>query len=148
MSFPTEIDFGQILMGDGATPTEVFTVICGIENGTVNNVINSSDVFRRDCAKPGKPASRKVKVSGKQWDVTGAGVANTAQFAALGTALGISKNYKILVGKRDGTDAGTLLGTFSGQAVLTAHNISFDQESGTMEVTLAGENDLTWTVAP
>lgn len=146
MSYPTEIDAGQILMGDGASP-EVFSVICGIENGTLNQVVNTSDQFRRDCAKPGAIPTRKVKVTSKQWDVTGSGVANVAQFATIKAALGISKNYKIVVIKRDGTDAGDDLGTFSGTAVLTANNISFSQEDGTMEITLAGENDLTWTAA-
>lgn len=147
MSYPTEIDFGQILLGNGATPTEVFTVVCGIENGSLNETVNTNDVFRRDCAKPGQVPTRKVKATGRQWDVTGNGVANTDEFTRLAAALGISKNYKIIVGKRDGTDAGTILGTFSGPMVLTAKNINFDAQSGTMEITAAGENTPIWTPA-
>lgn len=148
MSYPTEIDFGQVLIGDGATPTEVFTVLCGFENGNVNKSVQSTDQYRRDCAKPGQVPTRKVKVTGKTWDVTAAGVFNTAMVPTLDAALGISKNYKIICCKRDGTDAGVLLGTYSGPLVLTAENMSFSQSEGTGEITLAGENFPTWTPNP
>lgn len=146
MSYPTEIDAAVIKIGDGADP-EVFTVICGVENVTLNETVQSSDRFRKDCAKPGMVPTRAVRVTGKQWDLTGSGVTNTDQIASLKAALGLTKNYQVIAIKYDGTDAGDELGTFSGAGVLTARNMNLTPNEATMEVTIAGENDLTWTPA-
>ena len=147
MSYPTEIDAAVIRVGNGATP-EVFSILCGVENVTINQVANTTDRFRRDCAKPGALPTRSVRVNNFQWDITGSGVANAAQIAALKAALGQHKNYEIDAIKYDGTDDGELLGTFTGQGVMTASNLSL-QTSGdsTGEITIAGENELTWDPA-
>lgn len=148
MAGPTVIDFGQILLGNGATPTEVFTPICGIEGGSVNQVANTNDRFVRDCDFPGRVPTRQVITTSRQWDVTGSGLANPPEFTRLNAALGVARNYRIVVLARDGTDAGKLLGTYSGRAVLTASNLAFAEEGGTAEITLAGNDTLTWVVAP
>lgn len=147
MSYPTEIDAVVVKLGDGATPTEVFTTICGIENATLNETVSTNDLFRRDCAKPGQIPTRKVRVTGKQWDLTGSGVSNTAELARLKAALGITRNYQLVAIKYDGTDEGEELGTFAGPGVLTARNLSLAPNEGTMEITVAGENELVWTPA-
>lgn len=146
MSYPTEIDAVIVKLGDGATP-EVFTTVCGIENATVNQTVSSTDRFRRDCAKPGQLPARKVRVTGKQWDVTGSGVANVAEIARLKSALGISRNYQLVAIKYDGTDTGDELGTFAGTGVLTATNMNLSPNEGTSEITIAGEDELVWTPA-
>lgn len=146
MSYPNEADFIIVKLGDGATP-EVFTTICGIENATINQTVNTSDRFRRDCAKPGSVPTRKVKVTGKQWDATGSGVVNVDEFTTFNAALGIRKNYQFDFGKRDGTDAGEIIGTYQGPAVMTAANINMGDSEGTNEITLAGEDEIVWTAA-
>lgn len=146
MSYPNEADFIIVKVGDGATP-EVFTTICGIENATINQTVNTSDRFRRDCAKPGQVPTRKVKVTGKQWDATGSGVVNVDEFDTFNSALGIRKNYQFDFGKRDGTDAGEIIGTYQGPAVMTAANINMGDSEGTNEITLAGEDEIVWTAA-
>lgn len=146
MSYPNEADFIIVKVGDGATP-EVFTTICGIENATINQTVNTSDRFRRDCAKPGSVPTRKVKVTGKQWDATGSGVVNVDEFTTFNAALGIRKNYQFDFGKRDGTDAGEIIGTYEGPAVMTAANINMGDSEGTNEITLAGEDEIVWTAA-
>ncbi|GGB15131.1 hypothetical protein GCM10011380_00680 [Sphingomonas metalli] len=147
MSYPTEIDAAVIRIGNGAN-TEVFEVACGIENVTVNETAGTTDRFRRDCAKPGQLPRRGIRVNNLSWDVTGSGVANADQLTKLKAALGQHKNYEIDAIRYDGTDAGDLLGTFAGQGVMTAKNLNL-QTSGdsTMEITIAGENDLVWTPA-
>lgn len=146
MSFPVEFDFAVVKAGDGADP-EVFTIICGLEGVTINNVANSNDQFRRDCAKPGKVPTRRVKVTSRQWDITASGVANAEEMQRFIDSVGIRSNYEIDVGQFDGTDEGNILGTFSGPAVLTASNIGASTGEGTQEITLAGEDELTWTAA-
>jgi hypothetical protein len=62
-------------------------------------------------------------------------------------SLGIRKNYRIEFGKRDGTDAGEIIGYYAGPAVMTASNIQMGDE-GSAEITLAGEDDIIWTPVP
>lgn len=146
MSYPNEADFIIVKAGDGAEP-EVFTTICGIETATINKTANTTDRFRRDCEKPGAVPTRKVKVTGKQWDATGAGVINIDEFDRFDSLLGISNNYQFDFGKRDGTDAGEIIGTYEGPGVLTASNINMGDTEGTAEITIAGEDDIVWTAA-
>jgi predicted secreted protein len=147
MSLPTEFDFALIKIGNGATPTEAFTTVCGIEAAQVNFVANTSDHFARDCAKPGKVPYRKVKTTGQQIDVTGSGLSNADTITDFLAALGLSKNYKVEGYKRDGTDTGDLIGTFSGPFVMTAFNLNIsDDASG--EITLASDGIVTYTAAP
>ncbi|RSV15684.1 hypothetical protein CA235_07480 [Sphingomonas sp. ABOLF] len=147
MSYPTEIDAAIIYSVSDAQPP-VRTIMCGIENVTINETANTRDRVRGDCAKPGKPRTRSVVVISTQWDVTGSGVSNADRIPAVKALLGVHSRFEIDAIRYDGTDAGELLGTFAGSGVLTAHNLNLqrDADSGS-EVTIAGEDDLTWTPA-
>ena len=148
MSLPTEADFAIIKIGDGATPTEVFAIACGIQDVTINQAVGTQDRFSRDCAKPGEIPNRKVKATGKSLDVTGSGLIDKAQIAIYNSALGVAKNYKIEVYADDGTDTGTLLGTIAGSFMMTASNMSIPREgTASAEVTLANNGAWTWTAA-
>lgn len=143
MSFPVDFDFVIVGLGDGGAP-EAFVTLCGIESIQVSEGVNTTDRFRRDCAKPGSTPKRKVSVTGSQWDVTGSGVPNMEQIDVLGAVMGIRKNYQLQFGRRDGTDAGTIVATAVGPAILTARNIAGGNGEPTKEITLAGEDDLVW----
>lgn len=147
MSYPNEIDAVIVKLGDGASSGEQFTTICGIESATINETVQSTDRFRRDCAKPGMIPRRGVRVTGQQWDVTGSGVTNIDQLDALKAVLGAHRNYQLVAIKYNGTDAGDVLGTFAGSGVMTARNMNLSPNEATMEITIAGENDLVWTPA-
>jgi hypothetical protein len=145
MSYPTEIDAAIIYsVTTGQTP--VRTILCGIENVTINETANTSDRFRTECDKPGKIPTRSVRVAGLQWDITGSGVSNADQLTALKGMLGQHKAYEVDAIRYDGTDEGDLLGTFAGTGVMTAKNLNLQRsgDSGS-EVTIAGEGDLIWT---
>ena len=146
MSLPVEADFALIKIGDGATPTEAFTVLCGIRDVNVNRVANTADRFVRDCAKPGEVPVRKIRTTGKQLDVTGSGLIDKAHIEKFEDALGVATNYKIELYIADGTDAGELMGTFAGAFVMTAANISAPQGAdSSAEVSLANHGAWTWT---
>ncbi len=148
MSFPVEFDFAIVKIGDGATPTEAFVIACGLQDVSINTVANSQDRFTRDCTKPGSVPVRKVKVTGKQQDITGSGLIDKAQTATYLDALGKVKNYKIEAYADDGTDTGTLLGTYAGAYMMTATNQNIPREgTGSAEITLANHGDWTWTAA-
>lgn len=147
MSVPNEADFALIKIGDGATP-EVFTAICSIENVSINDTANTTDRARRDCAKPGLPAVRRVKVTSTQVDVTGSGGIDKAQIDTLRDALGLSKNYKVELYQYDGSDTGDLYGTYAGKFVLTSNNLSLDANGdGNGEINLASDGTIAWTAA-
>lgn len=147
MSVPNEADFGIIKIGDGGG-SETFAIACGIQDVNINETANTSDRFVRDCTKPGEIPNRKVKTTGKQLDVTGSGLIDKAQIAIFRAALGLSKNYKVELYKDDGTDSGTLLGTYAGAFVMSASNMSIPREgNGSAEVTLASNGAWTWTAA-
>jgi hypothetical protein len=147
MSVPNEADFALIKYGDGDDP-EVFAAICSIEDVTVNETANTTDRARRDCAKPGLPAVRRVKTISTQVDVTGTGGIDKAAIATVRGILGISTNFKIELYKQDGTDAGELYGTYAGPFVMTANNLSLAANGDSNgEVTLASDGAVTWTAA-
>jgi hypothetical protein len=147
MSLPTEVDFALIKLGDGASP-EVFTQICGITDVTVNEAARSDDRYVRDCAKPGEVPVRKVKVTGKSLDISGTGLSNADTVTELMGAIGKHKNYKIETYQDDGTDAGSLLGTYAGTFVMTANNLNAPREGAASgQINLANDGAYTYTGA-
>ncbi len=143
MSYPNVPDFVVIqVMSTAQTPVPI--TLCGIETSGINRTANTTDRIRRDCDKPGAVPTRKVFTSSKTWDVTGSGVLNMDMLDEYDAALGISRTYRVLYGKRDGTDEGVIFGYYTGPAVLTSSNDSIG-EDGTAEITLAGEDWPTWT---
>ncbi|AYJ87670.1 hypothetical protein D3Y57_19245 [Sphingomonas paeninsulae] len=83
-----------ILMGDGATPAEVFTVLCGLNTRSFTIQTNTSDVFVADCALPEDVPARQVNLTGKQWDMSGAGLYNRTDATRIRAAVGVVKNYR------------------------------------------------------
>lgn len=150
MSFPTEADFALIKIQTAAGPPAVFTQLCGIESVSINRSANMAERYRRDCAKMGRPGQRKLRNTGNSWQISGSGVQNIDLEATYSGALGVLKNYEVELYRDNDTDAGELLGTYAGTAMLTTHNQTSDQnaEGSTLEVTLEGQDDLEWTVAP
>lgn len=147
MSLPVEIDFALIKAGDGESP-EVFTVICGIQDVTINGGANTTDRFVRDCATPGAVPYRKTKVNGRQLDITGSGLSNTQEEVRLNSLLGALNNYQVELYREDGTDAGTLLGTYAGEFRMTSKNINAPRESpSSLDIALASNGAWTYTDA-
>lgn len=148
MSLPNEPDFLLIKVQTAPGPPAVFTMLCGVENGNVNESVQTSERYRRDCAKPNKPGSRRLKATGKSWQITGSGVVNVDIEDTLGDIIGVIQNYKAEAYKDDGTDAGDLMGTWAGAGMLTTRNrsIQIEGDSG-LEITIEGQDELVWTAA-
>lgn len=147
MSYPTIADFAVVKFGDGASP-EVFTIFCGMQDATLNEVANTTDRVVFDCAKPGKQGARYVRVQNTQFTITGSGPGDVMQIAKVRALLGRHVNYQVDFIKDDGTDAGDLLGTYAFQGVLTSRNTGLPRGGeASAEITIEGELDLTWTPA-
>lgn len=147
MSLPNEADFALVKMGDGAGP-EVFTLICGLTDVTINRAAQTQDRYPRDCAKPGQVPFRKVKTSGRSMDISATGLSNVDTIGDLDAALGLSKNYKVELYNEDGTDAGELLGTFSGAYVMTAANMGIPRDNAASgDINLASDGEWAYDAA-
>jgi hypothetical protein len=147
MSLPTEFDFALIKIGNDATP-EVFAISCGKQDLTFNITANATDRFVRDCAKPGEIPFRKDKVTGKQMDITAAGLTDAATYGAEFDMVGAIKSIKVELYTDDGTDTGDLLGTVGGEFRVRSLNVSAPREGdSSVEMTLASFGEYTWTAA-
>jgi hypothetical protein len=146
MSLPIEPDYILLQVKVGTT----YTTLCGIETAGVNQTANTTDRFRRDCAKPADIPSRTVRVASRQWDLTGNGVLNMDQFDLYTNVLGAHSDFRLLYGRYDaaldeGERTGTTYGYRDGKGVMTAANESLGGDDATADVTIAGEGTLTWT---
>lgn len=150
MSLPNSADFALIKVQTAAGPPAVFTLLCGIEGVNINRTVQTSERYQRDCATPNRAGKRKLRVTGSSWSVTGNGSDNIDIEAEYEDAIGVRQIYHVELYKDDGTDAGELMGTYAGTAILTTRNQAYSQDadSGTTDITLEGEGDLVWTVAP
>ena len=148
MSEPNSADFALIKIQTADGPPAVLTLVCGIEGVTINRTAQTNETYRRDCAKPNRPGTRKLRVTGSSWSISGTGSDNIDLEEEMADAFGVRKTYAIELYRDDGTDAGDLMGTYAGTALMTTRNQSYSQDSaGTAEITLEGEGALTWTAA-
>lgn len=149
MSEPNSADFALIKIKTADGPPAVFTLLCGLEGVQINRTAQTSERYRRDCAKPNRPGTRKLRVTGSSWSISGSGSDNVDIEDEYSDAFGVRKDYAVELYRDDGTDAGELMGTYSGSAIMTTRNQSYTQEgdSGTTEVTLEGEGALVWAEA-
>ena len=149
MSEPTEIAFALVKYSDmEASPA--FTLLCGITNVTVTENVETQDRRVRDCATPNKPGTLRTKVIGDTWSISGTGLTNADQRATIKDELkGKRVDYKVEYYRDDDTDAGELLGTDEGTAILDASTMSLDQEGeSSLQINLKGIGELTYTAAP
>lgn len=149
MSEPNTADFALLKIKTAAGPPVVRTLLCGIEGVTINRTAQTSERYRRDCAKPNRPGTRKLRVNGTSWSISGTGADNIDLEEEYADAFAVRQEYDVELYRDDGTDAGSLMGTYRGTAIMTTRNQSFTQEadSGGNELTLEGEGNLVWTAA-
>jgi hypothetical protein len=124
--------------------------LCGIETASINRTANTSDRFRRSCDNPAAIPTRTVRVNGKQWDASGSGVINMAQFGLYESLLGMHADYRFLYERfdatlTDGERTSTTYGYRDGRAVMTSDNENIGGDEGTAELSWAGEGTLSWT---
>ncbi|WP_313230152.1 hypothetical protein [Sphingobium yanoikuyae] len=150
MSEPNSADFALLKVKTADGPPAVYTLLCGIEGVTINRSVQTSERYRRDCAKPNRAGTRKLRVTGSSWSISGTGSDNVDLETEYSDAFGVRKDYDVELYKDDGTDAGKLMGTYAGTGILTTRNQSYtqDADSGGAEITIEGEGSLAWTAAP
>lgn len=141
MTAPNSADFALLEIQENG----IFRSICGIEGVSINRSTQTGEQYRRDCAKPNRPAQRRVRVNGNSFSVSGTGIDNVDEESLLGPILGRKLNWRVPLYKDNGTDTGQLLGTYIFRGILAARNQSWTQDAeATVELTIEGENSLIW----
>lgn len=144
----TRIRFGEIylLVGNGATPTEVFTSPCGISTFGRSVTTNTSDVELMDCATPDAPIWLGVDVTSKRMTLTFSGTLDKAAYGTVWKDWAMdeaSKNirvYENLTGS---------VGYWSGAGVLTEYSDTANgRGSYTMTGTVVFDGKPVWTAVP
>lgn len=147
MALPDVLKDGYvtIAMGDGATPTEVFTAICGLTTRTFTHQVNSADRFIKDCTDPEDVPTRLLTLTGEQWQIAGSGLLARESLADLQAAMGLTKNYRFILGE-PATDE-VYGGHYQGPAKLLTLTIGA-VEGEFVTVELAFASDGAWAFTP
>lgn len=133
-----------IAMGNGATPTEVFTAICGLTQRTFTHQVNTADRFIRDCTDPEDVPIRRLQLTGEQWQLSGSGLLARESLEAVQAAVKVTKNYRFILGE-PATDE-VYGGHYQGPAVLTSLTIGATEgEFVSVEMTFASDGAWTFT---
>lgn len=133
----------SLMLGDGATPAEVFTALCGITTRSFTYQANTNDVFTRDCADPENVPIRNAIVTGEQWDISGEGVLNRDQLADIEAVKGQPANYRFLY--TEPTSDEVYQGYWAGSFILTNLTITGgDEEFATISVQLVSTGEVTF----
>lgn len=132
-----------IKIGDGATPTEAFTTLCGLKSKTLTINNNEIDVTTADCADPGGPLWTEVMDGAKRVSVSGNGYfkddVNEAALNTLALADTPIGNFQIIVPD---------FGTFEGAFLVSSLDFGGEQEDGvTYSLSLASSGEITFTAA-
>lgn len=143
MAKPTTLSAAKmlILIGDGATPTEVFEAPCGLTTKGFDLNAASNDVLVPDCDDPDAPAWLERAVQSLSGQITGNGVMAVESFDlwrdwALG---GLPKNARLKL------DA-PALGYYAGSFILTKFTLGGAQgDKVTVDITLDSDGQITWT---
>lgn len=134
-----------IQIGDGATPTEIFTHDCliNLDRGFTLSA-DVTDVVVPDCDDPEAPAWKQRFIDGLSGDVSGSGVLHTASVETWKTWFdsGDAKNCRVNINVAGALGGGYFAGAFK----LTSFAISGARKNNsTAEVALVSHGAITWT---
>ncbi len=144
MSFP-DILAGQFLSISVEDPDNAGTyiVVCGLNSYTFTPQINTRDRAIRDCAQPESLPVRKIIGTSKQWDFSGSGLMNRAQYVLLNGLLGDVINWRFNIGEP--TDDPVYTGYWAGAGMLTTLPIT-GGDGADVEINLTVASDGVWTL--
>jgi hypothetical protein len=139
-------NYADIMYGDGADP-EVFTQLCGISTRglevTYKTAFEAEDY---DCTDPEAVAQTLKEVGAQDWSISGNGLYNRAQMAALRGLLGASQNWRFAMDEpaADSIDDGW----WQGSGFVSSYKVDGnDGEWTKVSLTITGTALLTWADA-
>lgn len=139
-------NYADILYGDGADP-EVFAQLCGINTRGLNvTYANAFEAEDYDCADPEAVAQTLREVGAQDWSISGSGLYNRSQMAALRGLLGASHSFRFAMDEpaADSIDDGWWEGIgFISNFEITGNDGEWTQVS----LTITGTALLSWSDA-
>lgn len=139
-------NYVDVMYGDGASP-EVFTQLCGINSRGLNiTYSNAFELEDWDCADPEAQAQTIREVGAQDWSITGSGLYNRSQMAALRGMLGTQQNWRFAIDEptADSIDDGYWEGPGNISSFeITGNNGEWTQVS----LTISGNGLLSWSDA-
>jgi hypothetical protein len=139
-------NYTDIMFGNGADP-EVFTQLCGIN--TRGLTITHSNAFETedwDCADPEAQAQTIRQVGAQDWSISGSGLFNRSQIAALRGLLGADQNWRFASDEPSGDSLDD--GYWEGPGFISSwEETGNDGEWKQISLTITGAGLLTWSDA-
>lgn len=144
MSEPATVEYATISVRDIGT-SDPFVKFCGIQTTGFNRAVQTNDRFVKDCAKPGRPSERRVRVTGRSRTLTGSGLYNADQRTLIDSLEGVRKEYLLtIMDFSDGGEDGVPVELRQGPGIMTSINMgTSENDLGTIELTI--ESDGAWT---
>ena len=139
-------NYADILYGDGEDP-EVFAQLCGISTRGLNvTYATAFEAEDYDCADPEAAAQTLREVGAQDWNISGSGLYNRTQMAALRALLGNSQNWRFAM---DEPAAEALDdGWWAGPGYISSFEIQGnDGEYSQVSLTITGIGLLAWADA-
>lgn len=149
MATQTSIPFQDfaVYIGDGQSPTEGFTKVCGLRTRGFSRTSETSQSGLLDCADESLPMATATNVVSKNSELTGSGVAEADDFLLLDDAYesGASTNFRI--GSPDPSKF-----YWQGAFLVTTLTATADKTSEggrvTFDLTLTSDGDVVRTDVP
>lgn len=149
MAQQTRIKFGEmyLLVGDGATPTEIFATPCGISTFARSITTNTADVELMDCVTPDAPVWLGVDVLSKRMTLTFSGTLDKDAYVDIWKDWAMEEATRnIRVYENLGSGAA---GYWGGKGVLTEYSdTATGRGSYTMTGTVIFDGKPVWTAVP
>ena len=149
MAKPTTVNASKMIIkvGDGATPTEVFTAPCGMTTKGINFTKDVNEVNVPDCADPDAPAWKERAVVAMSAEISENGILDMESLDTWQDLLddGLSRNFQIWLD----VPAAEHGGHWDGKFLLTGFNVTGEQGNKVqVAITTQSDGPVVWTPAP
>lgn len=141
MTYPTTVKGTKVALqlGDGASPTEAFTTVCGITTKGLQRTRAVNDAVVWDCNDPDAAPITERDMAAGDWSISGSGQAVVAELDRIEDAYETPANWRIVF-----FGAGTtIVRSYTGNAIMTDLNLgAVNGEKATISITLSGNGEL------
>jgi hypothetical protein len=141
-------NYADIMFGDGDSP-EVFTQLCGINTrGITITYANAFELTDYDCADPEDAGQTIRDVGAQDWSITGSGLYNRAQMAAIRGLMGSTQNWRFALDEPPAPAAAVDDGYWQGPGFISSFEITGNDGEWTQaSITITGAGLLEWADA-
>lgn len=138
-------NYADIMYGDGGDP-EAFIQLCGINTRGINiTYANAFEMTETDCADPEDAGQTVRSVGAQDWSITGSGLYNRTQMAAIRGLLGAEQPWRLALDEPAAPAAAIDSGFWQGPGFISSFEITGnDGEWAQASLTITGAGRLNW----